>query len=105
MDVSLPHAKLFLPSNLNGSCFSPDTGKVDLERLKTNMDDATDIYISCTNGAPCGDTKILLFKGADSSDNQDLQAGILIFLKGNATQKQQLMEKPERWRLWKKCGV
>ena len=62
------------------------------------MDDATDIYISRTNGAPCGDTQIQLFKGADSSDNQDLRADILIFLKGNATQKQQLMEeKPERW--------
>lgn len=65
------------------------------------MDDATDIYISHTYGAPCGDTQIQLFKG----DSQDLRAGILIFLKGNATQKQQLMEKPERWRLWKKCGV
>jgi len=69
------------------------------------MDDASDIYISHTNGAPCGDTQIQLFKGADSNHNQDLRAGILIFLKGNATQKQLLMEKPERWGLWKKCGV
>ena len=47
--LTLAHANLFIPSNLNGSCFSPDTRKVDLERLKKNMDDTTDIYNSRTN--------------------------------------------------------
>ena len=51
---------------------SPETGKIDFERLKQNMDDATNIYISRTNGASCGDTKIQLFKGADSSHYQDI---------------------------------
>lgn len=37
------------------------------------MDIATDIYISRTNGAPCGDTRIQLFKGADSTTNQELR--------------------------------
>ena len=49
--------------------------------------------------------EIQLFKGADNSDNQDLRAGILIFLKGNATQKQQLMEKPERWASMEVWGI
>ena len=96
--LALAHANLFIPSNLSGSCFSPETGKIDFERLKQNMDDATDIYISRANGAPCGDTQIQLFKGADSSRNQDLRPDILIYLKGSKAQKQQLMEeKPERW--------
>ena len=32
--MALAHANLFIPSNLNGSCFDPETGKVDQERLK-----------------------------------------------------------------------
>ena len=41
--LALAHSNLFIPSNLNGSCFDPDTGKVDQQRLKVNMDTATDI--------------------------------------------------------------
>ena len=45
--LSLAHSNLFIPSNLNGSCFSPETGKLDQERLNRNMTQATDIlYIS-----------------------------------------------------------
>ena len=43
-----------IPSTLNGSCFNPDTGKVDPEQLKKNMDLATDVYINRVNNAPCG---------------------------------------------------
>ena len=32
--LALGHANLFIPSNLNGSCFDPQTGKVDQDRLK-----------------------------------------------------------------------
>ena len=96
--LSLAHANLFIPSNLHGSCFDPSTGKVDNERLKRNMDTATDIYISRTNAAPCGDTKILLFKGADSSTNQELRADLNTFLKGTVVRKEQLKrENPDRW--------
>ena len=87
----------FIPSNLNGSCFDPNSGKVDQARLQGNMDLATDLYISRANGAPCGDTTIQLFKGADSSINQELRH-ILTFLKGTKNQKAQLKrEKKERW--------
>ena len=104
--LSLAHANVFIPSNLNGSCFDPSTGKVDKERLKRNMDTATDIYISRTNGAPCGDTKIQLFKGADSSTNQELRADVNTYLKGTVAQKEQLKEEnPDRWanmeKVWK----
>ena len=96
--LALAHANLFVPSTLSGSCFSPETGRVDPECLKRNMDLATDVYISRTNGAPCGDTSIQLFKGADSTDNQELRGDVLIFLKGTKAQKSQLQkDKPERW--------
>ena len=67
--LALAHANLFIPSNLNGSCFNPQTGKVDHGRLKSNMDQAAEIYISRSNEATCGDTYIHLIKGADSSFN------------------------------------
>ena len=80
--LACAHANLFIPSNLNGSCFSPDTGKVDMNLLKSNMDSAADIYISRVNQAPCGDSVIYLFKGTDSSWNQKIQDYLSIFLKG-----------------------
>lgn len=36
--LALAHANLSIPSNLQGSCFDPKTGKVDPERLKRNME-------------------------------------------------------------------
>jgi len=51
--MALAHTYLFIPSNLNGSCFDPDSGKLDNEQLRKNMTVATDIYIERVNGAPC----------------------------------------------------
>ena len=96
--LALGHANLFIPSNLNGSCFDPQTGKLDQERLRKNMDQATDIYISRVNGFPCGDTVIHLFKGADSAYNQELRKDFLIYMKGTKIQKNELKrQNPERW--------
>ena len=66
---------------------------------------ATDIYINRVNGAPCGDTTIQLFKGADSSENQEVRKDLQVFLKGTKAQKRILQhEKPDRWtsfeRVW-----
>lgn len=96
--LAVAHANLFIPSNLDGSCFDPSTGKVDQSRLKRNMDMATDIYISRANNAPCGDTTIQLFRGADSTSNQELRQDVLLYLKGSKIQKSQLKRnKPEQW--------
>ena len=64
----------FVPfKNSNTSaCFNPETGEIDRERLQRNMYQATEAYINRTNGAPCGDTEIQLFKGPDSTVNQEL---------------------------------
>ena len=96
--LALTHANLFIPVNLNGSCFNPQTGKLDQERLKRNMDQATEIYMSRANGAPCSDTVIHLFKGADSSFNQDLRCNVFVYIKGTKSQKNSLRKsKPDRW--------
>lgn len=94
----LSHANLFIHSNLQGSCFNPETGRIDQERLRRNIELATDIYISRAKGAPCGDTAIQLFKGADSSAKQHLQNDVLVFQKGTKEQKEQLKQRnPGRW--------
>lgn len=101
--LSLAHSNLFIPSNLNGSCFDPETGQLDHQRLQANMDLATDIYIRRCDGAPCGSASIHLFKGANSSTYQELSTHVLTFLKGSQTQKEQLMqEKSEVYRLIEK---
>ena len=64
------HSNIFIPSTLNGACFNEETGKIDQDRLKTNMESAMDVYIACVSGCPCGDTLIHLYKGADSSEFQ-----------------------------------
>lgn len=56
-----------------------------------NMNQATDIYISRCDGAPCGDAKLNLYKGADSTYNQELRKDILVFFKGTKSEKQKIM--------------
>ena len=62
--LALGHTNLFIPSTLGGSSFNPETGAVDMERVKVNLDLATDVYISRVNECPCGETVIHLYRGA-----------------------------------------
>ena len=62
------------------------------------MDQAADIYISRCDGAPCGEPKICLFKGANSAPNEDLRNDILVYIKGTRSQKKALRQnKQSRW--------
>lgn len=81
---------LFIPSNLNGSCFDPDMGKLDSERLRKNMTTATEIYIKRVNGAPCGTTNIHLYAGSNSSESLKIRRHVLTYLKGSKIQKEDL---------------
>ena len=106
--LSLAHSNLFIPSNLNGSCFDPETGKVDPDRLRQNMLVATQIYIDRVNNAPCGSTVIKLFCGADSSAHQALRSKVLTYLKGSKKKKSELLSQdPESFnfikRVWDVC--
>ena len=51
---------------------------------------ATDIYIERFNGAPCGSSRIQLYACAESSDVLNLRKDVLIYLKGNKAQKEEL---------------
>lgn len=88
--LALGHANLFIPSTLCGSCLDPKTGKVDPKKLKHNMELATDVYISRVNGCPCGEGKIQLFRGADSTCLQDLRRKLLVFLKSSRREREAL---------------
>ena len=55
---------------------------MDPERLKSNMDLATNFYIDHVNGAPCGDAEIQLFKGSDATAYLEQRQDVLTFLKG-----------------------
>ena len=102
--LSLAHSNLFIPSDPNGSCFDPETGQLDHQRLQPNMELATDIYIGRCDGAPCGSASIHLFKGADSSTYQELSTHVLTFLKGSQTQKKQLMQEKSEVILLRRSG-
>ena len=94
--LSLAHANLFLPSTLKGSCSDINTGGIDQDKLRANLEAATDEYIDRCNYAPCGDAKIVLFKVANSSDLQKKREDLITFLKGSDKAKWQLkVEKPE----------
>ena len=77
-------------STLAGSCMNPHTGAIVKEKLKENMSLAVDAYVSRVNGCPCGDTEIQLFRGPDSSEQQEAQEKLLIFLKGSNKNKEVL---------------
>lgn len=87
--LALAHSNLFIPSTFGGSCISPAAGKVDKQKY-TNMDTATDVYISRTNHCPCGET-VNLYKGADSLEKQECKH-LLQCLKGSKKQRESLKQ-------------
>ena len=90
---ALAHANLFIPSTMNGSCLDMKTGSIDQRKLKANLQAATDVYIERCNYAPCGDSQIVLFRGADSSDLQERREDLATFLKGSNRAKMQMKSK------------
>lgn len=87
------HSNLFIPSTLKGSCFNSDTGALDNEKLRKNLEAATDVYINHCNESPCGDTVIRLLRGADSSKLQELRPLLNTFLKGKQDEVKALKKK------------
>ena len=86
--LALGHSNLFIPSTLNGTNFSLESGQVDMERVKQNLEMATDVYIKRVNKSPCGETVIHLFKGSDSSEYQKMRAPLNEFLKGSKKKRE-----------------
>ena len=90
--LALAHSNLFIPSTLNGSCLDSQSGNVDEGKLKQNLSDAIDVYISCVNKCPCADTVVHLYKGTESSEIQGLRTMVKTFLKGKPSLKKKLKE-------------
>ena len=88
--LSLGHSGTFIPSTLAGSCMNPNTGAVDNSKLQENMSLAIDAYIHRVNGCPCGDSVIHLYRGADSTEQQEIREKLLVFLKGSNRSKSAL---------------
>ena len=61
--MAISHSNLFIPSTLHGSNFNPHDGGIDNEKLEKNLTTAADVYTSKCNGAPCGESSIILIKG------------------------------------------
>ena len=84
---------LFIPSTRNGTYFNEETGKVDQEKLRANLEAAMDVYISRVFCSPCGDTVIHLHKSADSSEYQGCRQDLQVFLKGSKNKKKEQLQK------------
>ena len=96
--LSLGHSNTFIPSTLAGSCINPETGVVDNEKLRENLDLAIDAYICRVNGTSCGNTTIQLYKGAKDSEQVRIRENLLIFIKGSKKSKRTLLQKePEQY--------
>lgn len=60
--LAVVHSNLFIPSTIGGAVNTATD--FDETQLKQNLDLASDVYIARVQGAPCGEAKISLFKGA-----------------------------------------
>ena len=89
--LALGHSNTYIPSTLAGSCLDPQSGAINEDKLKENLNIAIDAYISRVNGCPCGGTSIQLYRGAESNDSQVVREKLLIFLKGSKKAKESLM--------------
>lgn len=79
--LALGHTNLFIPFTLCGSPYSPETGLLDTNKVKKNLETATSVYIEHVNRCPCGETVIHLFPGADSSSFQEQRTHLMVYLK------------------------
>ena len=88
--LSRGHSGTFIPSTMAGWCMDTDTGTVNTSKLKENMDLAIEAYIHRVNGCPCGETIIHLFRGADSTEQQETCDKLLVLIKGSNAKKRLL---------------
>lgn len=86
--IAKAHNNLSIPSTLSGTNFN-ESG-IDRTKLAENVDIATDVYIDRADGAPCCGTTLQLYKGAKDEMLRERRPSLLVFLRGNAKEKEQL---------------
>ena len=91
--LSITHANLYIPSTIHGSSCD-ETGAIDYDKLKKNLDTASDVYISRCDQAPFAGSQIHLFKGCTdlSKKLHERQPLLLTSLKGSKKAKASLKE-------------
>ena len=92
--LAIAHANLYIPSTIHGSNCD-ETGAVDYDKLKKNLETASDVYISRCDKAPFAGSQIHLFKGCNNDLSKKLQERrplLLTFLKGSKKAKASLKE-------------
>ena len=104
--LALAHNNLFIPSTLSGSCVNSESGKIDQEVLRCNLELATEVYINRCDKCPCAKSVIHLFTGADSEEFQSKREALKIFLKGTKAKKEQLQrEEPNLYSYFEKVWM
>lgn len=89
--LAVAHSNLYIPSTLGGPVHTAKG--IDEIQLKKNLDLAADVYISRVQGAPCGEAKVQLYKGADGPEAKKLlnrRQMLLKFLSGKSAEKESL---------------
>lgn len=84
--LAISYSNLFIPSTLQG-------GGIDYEKLEKNLTSAADVYISKCDGAPCGESSIILMKGNQddlAKKYKERRPHLLTFLKGSKKLKEEL---------------
>ena len=90
--LALGHSNTFIPSTFAGSNIDPNTGKVSQEKVCENLSLAIEAYISRVDGSPCGDTSIKLYRGVESTEEQEIRKKLLVYLKGSVAHKLELRQ-------------
>jgi len=89
--LAVAHSNLYIPSTLGGPVHTAKG--IDEIQLKKNLDLAADVNISRVQGAPCGEAKVQLYKGADGPEAKKLlnrRQMLLKFLSGKSAEKESL---------------
>ena len=59
--ISVGHSNVFIPSTLNGPCYTAE-GSIDEEKIKLNQDTATDVYSDRLSGTTFNGKQIYFTK-------------------------------------------
>ena len=103
--LALGHSNLFIPSTLGGSVYNEETGNIDMDKVRKNLDQAASVYIKRVNNCPFGETVIQLFKGANSSELQCQRKHLMVYLKGSRKKRDELKsEQPDLYKYFDKVA-
>ena len=93
--IAKAHANLYIPSTLSGKNYG--SNGLNSEKLRENLDLATDVYIDRVNELACCGTTLQLYKEGQNDTITARRQSLLVFFKGKA--KERMPAKAKRPRL------